>query len=101
LPGWLLRSQVPENEYQALVLEQVEAGRYPVYLNVYKHAGTNWMAAVFAKAPSPNWTARHALSAAKYQHEYEAARKARMLTRTIAGYDGAASTHVFAAMWRK
>ena len=84
-----------------MVLDQVEAGRYPVYLNVYKHEGKNWMSAVFAKAPSPNWTARHDLTAAKYQSEYEAARAAKMLTRTIAGYDGAVSNHVFAAMWRK
>jgi hypothetical protein len=101
VPGWLMKSQVPEAEYQALVLEQVEAGRYPVYLNVYKHSGRNWMSAVFAKAPSPNWTARHDMSASKYQSEYDAARKARMLTRTIAGYDGAVSNHVFAATWRK
>jgi hypothetical protein len=101
LPGWLMKSQVPENEYQALVIDQVEAGRYPAYLNVYKHDGKNWMSVVFAKAPSPNWTARHDMSAAKYQTEYEAARKAKMLTRTIAGYDGAVSNHVFAAMWRK
>ena len=99
--GWLMKSQIPENEYQAMVLDQVEAGRYPVYLNVYKHEGKNWMSAVFAKAPSPNWTARHDLTAAKYQSEYEAARAAKMLTRTIAGYDGAVSNHVFAAMWRK
>jgi hypothetical protein len=99
--GWLLKSQIPESDYQAMVLEQVEAGRYPVYLSVYKHDGKNWMSAVFAKAPSPNWTARHDMTAAKYQAEYNAARGARMLTRTIAGYDGAISNHVFAAMWRK
>ena len=96
-----MKSQVPEDEYQTLVLEQVEAGRYPVYLNVYKHSGKNWMSAVFAKAPSPNWTARHDMSASNNQSEYEAARKAKMLTRTIAGYDGAVRNDVFAAMWRK
>ena len=72
-----------------------------MYLNVYKHDGKNWMSVVFAKAPTPNWTARHDLSAAKYQSEYDAARAAKMLTRTVAGYDGAVSNHVFAAMWRK
>jgi hypothetical protein len=86
LPNWLLKSQVPESEYQALVNEQVESGRYPVYLNVYKHAGKNWVSALFAKAPAPNWTARHDLSAAEYQRAAEAAWKAHMLTRTIAGY---------------
>ena len=100
LPDWLLKSQVLESEYQSLVNDQVEAGRYPVYLNVYKHDGKQWVAGVFAKAPSPNWTARHDMSAAKYQTEYESARRADMLTRTIAGYDGAGS-HMFAAAWSK
>lgn len=100
LADWLLKSQTLESEYQALVNEQVRAGRYPVYLNVYKHAGKDWVAGIFAKAPSPDWTARHDMSAAKYQTEYDSARHAGMLTRTIAGYDGS-SSHVFAAMWSK
>jgi hypothetical protein len=100
LPNWLLKSQIPESEYQAMVNDQVAAGRYPVYLNVYHHAGKQWVSAVFAKAPSPNWTARHEMSPAKYQTEYESATRAGMLTRTIAGYDGAHG-HEFAAMWQK
>jgi hypothetical protein len=41
------------------------------------------------------------MSAAKYQTEYDGARRAGMLTRTIAGYDGSRGNHVFAAMWSK
>jgi hypothetical protein len=101
LPNWLLKSQVLEAEYQAFVNEQVGANRYPVYLSIYKHDGKQWVSAVFAAAPSPSWVARHDMSASKYQTEWESARRAGMLTRTVAGYDSASSHHVFAAMWRK
>ncbi len=98
--GWNLKSQIPMSEYQATVLDQADAKRYPAYLSVYSHAGGRWVSAIFASAPRPDWTARHDLSASDYQSEYEAARNRGLLTRTIAGYDGADS-HRFAATWRK
>lgn len=101
LSDWVLRSQIPENDYQSEVDDHNKADRYPVSLNVYKHQGKNWFSVVFAKQPSPNWTASHGMTSATYQTKYDDARRLNMLTRTIAGYDGAISNHVYAAMWRK
>jgi hypothetical protein len=101
LGGWSLKSQVPQSEYQGVINDEVKAKRYPVYLSAYRHDGKYYFSAIFAPQPSPNWTARHDLTASRYQEEYDAARGGGMSTRTVAGYDGSPNGHYFAAMWRK
>jgi hypothetical protein len=101
LGSWSIKSQITEAGYQKEYDDQSAAGRKPVYLNAYMHAGTPYISAIFGQVSTPARKDRHAMSAAAYQTEYTGALSAGMLTRAVTAFDGAQSQHRFAATWWK
>lgn len=87
-------------EYQQLSDENKQKGRQLAYLNVYEHQGQPRFTAIWNSATQGGFKARHDLSSAQYQDEWESAVKGGMLTRAVTGYaeDGAVR---YAAVWRK
>lgn len=97
---WQLKSQVAANTYQDLVQQNKQAGRKPYYISAYMHDGKPFFSVVFAEKPSGSWKARHNLTAAQYQNEFNSAHRDKLLTRVVSGYDGAKQHHRYAAVWR-
>lgn len=97
--GWFVKSQVPEDQYQAEYNTQNRAGRKPIYLNAYMHQGRPYISAVFAQMQTGGRKDRHGMSGAQYQSEYESALNGGMFTRAVTSFDGARSQHRFAAAW--
>lgn len=87
-------------EYQQQFNENKEKGRQLVYLNAYEHQGQPRFTAIWNSSPSGALKARHDMTGAQYQDEWEAARKGGLLTRAVTGYEDGGSLR-FAAFWRK
>ncbi len=94
------KSQLTPAEYQALFNTNQGKGRQVVYLNGYNIGGAPFIVAIWHGATPAASKAKHGLSGAGYQTEYDSARAAGLLTRTVTGYrDGGQVS--YAAVWRK
>lgn len=98
--SWQIKSQVEEDDYQALVNTNKSAGRMPLYLDGYKHNGKTYFSCVFASVV-PSWKARHGMTANACQTEFNSAMSSGLRTRVITAFDGASSLHRYAAVWKK
>jgi hypothetical protein len=97
--GYLSRSTLTPGEYQKLTTEQYDAGRHLVYLNAYEHEGQPFFSAIYASGGGPR-KARHGLSGAQYQEEWQQAREASLRTHCVTGYVQGGSVR-YAAAWGK
>ena len=98
--GWQLKSQLTPAEYQAAYTANAGAGRRVAYLNGYDVGGSPRIVAIWTSATPAGGKQRHGLSPAGYQTEWESARAAGMLTRSVTGYAEAGKAS-YAASWRK
>lgn len=98
--SWVVKSQVPEADYQALYNEQSKAKRKPAYVNAYMHNGKPLYSVVFAQLAGSGKD-RHGMTSAQYQNEFNDAMANNLPTRAVSGYDGAQKNHRFVACWRK
>ena len=99
--GWQVKSQIPENQYQAVYEANAKAGRRPIYLNAYVHNGKPFISAIFAQKSTGPRKDRHLMTSSKYQSEWRQAVNAGMKTRSVTSFDGAKTQHRFAAVWWK
>ena len=98
--SWQLKSQIKENDYQQVFNQNKAAGRFPRYLNAYKHAGQTYFVAIFASKPTGSGKARHKMSGNTLQAEFNSAMAAGLQTKGITAFDGASTKHRYAAIWR-
>lgn len=98
---WEVKSQIAESNYQSVYDTNKAAGRRPIYLNAYVHNGQPYISAVFAEKISGQRKDRHDMSAAEYQTEVASAVSGGLLTRAVTSFDGAQSSHRYAASWWK
>ncbi len=98
---WQIKSQMPEKDYQGVFNDNAKQGRKPIYVNAYMHGGQPYITAVFASRAVSLRKDRHNMSAAQYQNEWQSAINSGALTRAVTSFDGATSTHRFAASWWK
>lgn len=96
--GWVTKQAIPASQYQAEFDAQRNAGRYLQYLNTYVHGGVVYYSAVWDSVAYGSWAARHALTAAQYQTEFDTWSGAGLLTRFVTGYS-VGGVHRFAAVW--
>lgn len=100
LGSWQAKSQLTPAEYQALFNENDGKGRQVVYLNGYNHDGAPFLVAIWNAKTGAASKARHGMSGAGYQTEYDGARARGLLTRTVTGYRDGGGVR-YAAVWRK
>jgi hypothetical protein len=93
------RSQLTPAEYQAFYDTNKKAGRHIAYLNGYRHGGQPQIVAIASSTTPAGGKQRHGLTGTQYQTEWESARKANLLTRSVAGYDDGGAR--YAASWRQ
>lgn len=98
--SWEAKSQLTPAEYQALFNANKAKGRQVVYLNGYTLNGSPFLVAIWNGATPAASKARHDMSGADYQTEYESARAAGLLTETVTGYRNGSAVD-YAAVWRK
>ena len=100
LGSWQSKSQLTANEYQQAFNANDKAGRRLIYVNVYGHGGDTYFSAIWSSKAGATYKARHGLTSAQYQNEWEASTGAGLLTRAVSGYSAGGSAR-YAAIWRK
>lgn len=98
--SWQARSQLTPAEYQTFFDTNTKAGRHIAYLNGYRHGGQAYVVAIANSATPGGGRQNHGLTGAQYQDAWESARKAGLLTRSVAGYDSGDGAR-YAVSWRK
>ncbi|QMW22647.1 peptidoglycan DD-metalloendopeptidase family protein [Sandaracinobacteroides saxicola] len=98
--AWTARSQLTPAEYQAFYDENSKAGKNIAYVNGYRLGGAPFIVAIANAATPAGGMQRHGLTNAAYQDAWEAARKAGLLTRGVAGYETDDGVR-YVATWRK
>lgn len=98
--AWQLKSQIKEADYQLVFNANNAAGRFPRYISAYKHGNETFLSVIFASKPNGAGKARHSMNGAQLQNEFNSAMSAGLRTKVITAFDGAATQHRYAAVWR-
>ena len=98
--SWQAKPQLTPAEYQALFDENKGKGRQVVYLNGYHMGNSPFIVAIWNGATGVAAKSKHGLSGCEYQTEYDSARAAGLLTRTVTGYREGSGIS-YAAVWRQ
>jgi hypothetical protein len=95
-----VKSTMTPAEYQQLYNANKDAGRKLVYLNAYEHSGQPFLTAVWSGGVVGTIFARHGISSAQYQSDWETATGAGYKTQAVSGYTDGGSLR-YAAFWKK
>ena len=99
--GFVARSFLTPDEYQAEFDINEEQGRKMVYLNAYTHLGMPRITAIWHQLTTSNdITASHGLDSDQFQSQWQSYLDSGFLTKAITGYEQGAM-HTFAAYWAK
>jgi hypothetical protein len=94
------RSFLSLAEYQTAFDANAKAGRHLVYLAAYTHQAAPRMSAIWHERPQAATSARHGMSSAEYQEQFNAHLGSGYLTRAVTGYEQSDSAR-FAAFWTR
>jgi hypothetical protein len=99
--AWVARHGLTSSQYQHVFDEQVDAGYRLTYVSGYNQGGQARYAAVWTGLPStPAWAARHGLTAARYQQEFDSLVGQGYRPVLVNGY-GIGGTDYYAAIFEK
>lgn len=96
---WIARHGLTAAQYQQEFDTQLANGYHPVLVNGYTVNGVDYYAAIWEQSATPAWIARHGLTAAQYQQEFDTQLANGYRLVHVSGYGG--STEEFAAIWVK
>lgn len=99
LGGWVLLPGIPKSDYQKVYNDNAALGRYPYYVNAFKHGNGVFYSVVFSQKPAGPRKDRHGMSASAYQSEFNSA--GGLAIQAVSGVDGASANHEYIAIWRK
>ncbi|MGW4115868.1 peptidoglycan DD-metalloendopeptidase family protein [Actinosynnema sp. NPDC004786] len=99
--SFFVKSFLTPAEYQTEFDQNKAAGRHLAHLAAYTHNGGPRISAIWQQKPAvAALVARHGLTGAQYQAEFDTQLAAGLLTRAVTGYQEAGG-HRFAAYWTK
>jgi hypothetical protein len=99
--AWVARHGLTSSQYQQVFEEQVDAGYRLTYVSGYNEGGQARYAAVWTALPStPAWAARHGLTAARYQQEFDSLVGQGYRPVLVNGF-GIGGTDYYAAIFEK
>lgn len=98
LGSWQAKSQLSAAQYQQASDDNWKQKRRLVYLDSYVHGGQPYFSAIWSSKPAGKYKARHGLTSAQYQSEWQSATGSGMRTRGVAGY-GVGNSARYAAFW--
>jgi len=87
-----------EAEYQTQFNANVAAGRHLSYINAFMESGVPKISAIWDQSSVGSWAARHGMTSAQYQAEYDARVAQGLLPRRVAGYETGGSAR-FASLF--
>ena len=99
-PPWEAHHGMTSAQYQTTFNTLVAQGYRLIEVNGYGIGGFPFFAAIWDKSPSPAWVARHNMTAAEYQQEFNLLVGQGYRLRHISGYANGSNTN-FAAIWDK
>lgn len=100
-PAWVARHGLTSEQYQAEFTRLVRAGYRLVHVSGYTDAGRERYAAIWDRSPAAGpWVARHGMSAAQYQAEFNQWVSQGYKLVLVDGY-GVGGTDRYAAIWEK
>lgn len=99
-PAWQARHGLTSAQYQQVFDTLAQQGYRLVDLSGYSVAGKDTYAAIWERRQGPAWVARHGLSAAKYQQEFDRLKGQGYRLVHINGYT-VANQDRYAAIWEK
>jgi len=97
---WIARHGLSSSDYQTEFDKQVKAGFRLVHVSGYSSGGQERYAAIWEKKGGPLWIARHGLTSAQYQAEFDKQLKDGYRLVKVSGYQ-VGSQDKFAAIWEK
>lgn len=98
-PAWIARHGLTSAQYQQEFNTQAANGYRLVLVNGYTVQGTDYFAAIWEKSSGGAWIARHNLTSAQYQQEFDAQVASGYRLVHVSGYGS--SSERYAALWRK
>ncbi|KAK0734617.1 beta-lactamase/transpeptidase-like protein [Lasiosphaeria miniovina] len=99
-PAWVARHGLTAQQYQDAFTQYVSQGFNLVLVNGYNVAGVDYYAAIWDKAATGAWLARHGMTAADYQSAFDTNSKAGYRLVHVSGYSVKNDAR-YAAIWRK
>ncbi|HYI74813.1 MAG TPA: peptidoglycan DD-metalloendopeptidase family protein [Gaiellaceae bacterium] len=96
---WTLRSAIPVSEYQKWLETEAAAGRKLVYVDAWVEGGKPMLSAIVSSKASATYQARHRLTGAEYQDEYERWYARKLRTQAVTAYSAGGQVR-YAALWR-
>lgn len=99
-PPWVARHGLTSAAYQKAFDEYTAKGYRLTWVNGFEHKGENLYAAIWEKKSGPAWVARHGLTSAKYQAEFDALTGKGYRLVHVSGYTLGGSAR-FAAIFEK
>lgn len=98
IAGWVARHGLTAAEYQSQFDYWVSQGYTLWRVSGYEVAGVDYYAAIWFKGPTVTWQARHGLTAATYQSEFDALLQRGFHPVKVNGYSLRGQAR-FAAIW--
>ncbi|HET9255511.1 MAG TPA: serine hydrolase [Pseudonocardiaceae bacterium] len=99
-PAWVARHRLPAAQYQAEFDRLVREGYRLVDICGYEDASREMYATLWEKSGGPPWVARHGLTAAAYQAEFDRLNREGYRPVRISGF-GLGRQARFAAIWHQ
>ncbi len=99
-PGWVARHGMTAAQYQTEFDKFVGQGFRLVEVSGYTRDGQDRYAAIWDKSPSPGWVARHGMSSAQYQAEFDKFVGQGFRLVLVSGYEVGGQAR-YAAIWSK
>jgi murein DD-endopeptidase MepM/ murein hydrolase activator NlpD len=97
--SWTLRSTIPVAEYQKWLETESKAGKRLVYVDAWVEKGKPMLSAIVSSKASAKYQARHGLTGAQYQSEYERWYSRKLRTQAVTAYSAGGQVR-YAALWR-
>ena len=99
-PSWVARHGLTASQYQSQFNYWVGQGYRLKVVDGYEYAGSARYAAIWEKSSGPAWVARHGLTSAGYQSQFNYWTSRGYRLQWVQGY-GVAGVDYYAAIWEK
>jgi CubicO group peptidase (beta-lactamase class C family) len=99
-PAWVARHGMTADQYQQEFDAQTRAGYRLVLVNGYSVGGSDRYVAIWEQRSGPAWIARHGMTDAQYQQEFDAQVAAGYRLVHVSGYEVAGQAR-YAAIWEQ
>ena len=99
-PAWVAHHRLTSAQYQQEFETLKQQGYRLVDITGYNVGGQDRYAAIWEKRQGPGWAARHGLTSAQYQHEFNTLTQQGYRLARISGWRSGDAAH-YAAIWEK